>query len=492
MALKTAPSPKPLRIDRISIRSYGAFSAREEIEVGGKNLIIYGENGAGKSSLYRALRDLFARKPSANALKKGQHQPKNDDAPPEVVITFNDQKPGVTWTKAQHPGRVPAEPRLAAAALRASFLDYHALLKTNALHGQARPNFFKVVVEDLLPDFREATSSATLEERWRSVRPPFKHRYDGSHLPPVEQACATFNEALQTATDALLARANELLVDLDHGDMELLPWERGSVRYNKAHVKKQRGFDGQELFPSLRFRGQHELDAPQTFLNEARLSALALALYLGGRLASVPSGAYFGLKLLVLDDVLVGLDYGNRRPLLQLLERRFPDWQIVLLTHDRYWFEIVRAQIPRNRWSCYEMYKATAADASVAPLLRKLDTSAVVAAIVQAKRFVAEKHLPAAANYARSGCELLLRDFCEREKVPFPYLSEPRRITFEKLKDGLRAKVDQTKKAALDAIGPHQSRVLNPLSHDPTIALNEAEIVAAIAAVEALKVALEA
>ncbi len=491
MAIKAKP-PKPLKINRISIRSYGAFSAREEIEVGGKNLIIYGENGAGKSSLYRALRDLFARKPSRDALKRGQHRPKRDDAPPEIAITFNDGKDAVAWTKAQHPGRVPAEPRIAAAALRASFLDYHALLKTNALHGQTRPNFFKNVVEDLLPDFREATSTQTLEERWQAVRPAAKHRWGDTHLPPIEQACATFNQALQTATDALLTQVNALLTDLGHGDMELLPWERGTVRYVNARIIKQRVFEGLELYPSLRFRGLHELDAPQTFLNEARLSALALALYLGGRLSCVPSGAFFGLKLLVLDDVLVGLDYGNRRPLLELLETRFPDWQIVLLTHDRYWFEIVRAQIPRNRWSCYEMFEAVAADASIAPLLRKLDTSAVSAAIAQAKRFIVEKHYPAAANYARSACERLLREQCEDKKIAFPYRPEPLKISFEDLKKGLRAKVDPPMQAALDAIGSHQSRVLNPLSHDPTIALNEAEIIAAITAVEALKAALEA
>jgi hypothetical protein len=176
---------------------------------------------------------------------------------------------------------------------------------------------------------------------------------------------------------------------------------------------------------------------------------------------------------------------------LKVLEDRFPDWQIVLLTHDRYWFEIVRAQIPLDRWSCYEMFEAVAPDATVAPLMRRLDTDPVVAAIAQAKRFIIEKHLPAAANYARSGCELLLRRWCGKMAVEFAYTDDPRKLSFERLKDRLRAKVDQPKKLALDLITPHQSRVLNPLSHDPTMALNEAEIVGAIAAVEALKVALE-
>ena len=69
---------------------------------------------------------------------------------------------------------------------------------------------------------------------------------------------------------------------------------------------------------------------------EGVLSALALAIYLAARLTCVPQDASQHLKLLVLDDVLVGLDYGNRRPLMAMLEKHFPDWQVVLLTHDRH------------------------------------------------------------------------------------------------------------------------------------------------------------
>jgi hypothetical protein len=100
--------------------------------------------------------------------------------------------------------------------------------------------------------------------------------------------------------------------------------------------------------------------------------------------------------------------------------------------------------------------------------------------------------MPAAANYARSACELLLRKQCEKKKVVFPYNPDPKKITFEQLKKGLEDILAgaQPKLDALAAITPHQARVLNPLSHDPTTSLNEAEVVAAIEAVEALMTAL--
>jgi hypothetical protein len=50
-------------------------------------------------------------------------------------------------------------------------------------------------------------------------------------------------------------------------------------------------------------------------------------------------------------------------------------------------------------------------------------------------------------------------------------------VSSKQLKKGLKDKLagDQPKLDALAAITPHQARILNPLSHDPTTSLNEAE-----------------
>lgn len=48
-----------MKIETIEITNYKAFLGKYKINVGGKNLFIYGENGSGKSSLYYALKDFF-------------------------------------------------------------------------------------------------------------------------------------------------------------------------------------------------------------------------------------------------------------------------------------------------------------------------------------------------------------------------------------------------------------------------------------------------
>ena len=48
------------KIIKIELTNYRSFFDRYTIEIpGGKNLLIYGENGSGKSSLYEALKQFY-------------------------------------------------------------------------------------------------------------------------------------------------------------------------------------------------------------------------------------------------------------------------------------------------------------------------------------------------------------------------------------------------------------------------------------------------
>jgi len=49
-----------MRITKIALKNFRAFYADHEIELGkrGRNLLVYGENGSGKSSLLKAI-ELF-------------------------------------------------------------------------------------------------------------------------------------------------------------------------------------------------------------------------------------------------------------------------------------------------------------------------------------------------------------------------------------------------------------------------------------------------
>src|SRR5262249_26789412 len=104
----------------------------------------------------------------------------------------------------------------------------------------------------------------------------------------------------------------------------------------------------------------HGPPEPQHFLNEARLSALALAIYFAAIKVSTPPaplGVNPPAKVMILDDVLIGLDMPNRLPLLKILTRRdqpgrpgFADWQVILMTHDQAWHTLARKHVNRQDW----------------------------------------------------------------------------------------------------------------------------------------------
>jgi hypothetical protein len=52
----------------------------------------------------------------------------------------------------------------------------------------------------------------------------------------------------------------------------------------------------------------------------------------------------------------MGMDLPNRLPVLRLLEQEFSDWQIILMTHDRAWFDMAREFAEHSkRWNCLRL-----------------------------------------------------------------------------------------------------------------------------------------
>ena len=49
-----------MRLAKIELKDFRGFPQRQAFDLaGGKNLLLYGENGSGKSSVFRALQEFF-------------------------------------------------------------------------------------------------------------------------------------------------------------------------------------------------------------------------------------------------------------------------------------------------------------------------------------------------------------------------------------------------------------------------------------------------
>jgi energy-coupling factor transporter ATP-binding protein EcfA2 len=480
-----------VKITKVEIKHFRGFPGPAVYTFdlpGGKNLLLYGENGSGKSSLYHALDQLFnidSQAPPFSELANlfGKDENDQDVADGHVTVYLDDRPPiSLSWPQS---GVRPTSPILIDAAMRKGFLEYRSLLRTNFVESSLEDRLFQLAVEVLLARILIPLGGTprTVGENWKDVHTPATHY--PRDLRPTEDAINQFNQAFKAVLPDIERKATELL-DYFAGHHLKLQLEFDDLIYNK----QQRRIENQALRLRVEFNSISIL-RHETLLNEARLSALALALYLASVLSSnpAPGGAVPDpLKLLVLDDVLIGLDLSNRLPLLEILEKHFGDFQVILSTYDRVWFELAHLQtLSSGKWSYAELFSNWLGDPGYEIPVLKTDQGF----IKQAKAHYTKNDYRAAAVYARAAFESKLKNFCSDRRLLVHFHADPRQVSSQDLWSAtVKAKrrdgtlyVDNSTKANIEAL---RKVVLNPLNHAGASSITKAEVEAAIKAVEGL------
>lgn len=141
-------------------------------------------------------------------------------------------------------------------------------------------------------------------------------------------------------------------------------------------------------------------------LNEARLSAFASCIYLAA-VKTMPQELDY--KILFLDDIFIGLDMGNRLPLLRIIRDEFADYQVFITTYDRSWFEMAKFHLGSS-WHNVELYgmqdRLPSGVDVVRPLLVESESD-----FNRGCRYLHSVECPdypAAANYFRKSLEALI------------------------------------------------------------------------------------
>jgi len=370
-------------------------------------------------------------------------------------------------------------------AERCRFLDYKALLETNFVHRTAIPNLFELLVGEVLPELPVLVRGK--EERLGAVyarvlsNKPKDHRRRYA-LRWADDACEDFSNALANHLPPVVEEARQLIVKMGYEglDFDLKP---GRVTYDRL----KRNFVGQEIGLSVTLYGK-PVDRPQLFLNEARLTALALSIYLGAanlvlRSAAVGEDGTTKVRLLILDDVLIGLDLANRLPILKVLNENFADWQVILMTYDRMWFDLAKEYTEHTgRWTTLHLRELSTTPAQ--PSRPHVQPCPDLLA-------VADKHLQAGdltacAVYIRACFETRLKNVCCEHGIKIAYKPDPKDVKTDHLWQGI---VDRQRereaKGRIYFIDPPslipdvetvRSTVLNRLSHSGVPGLVEREV----------------
>lgn len=480
-----------MRIERIEIRDFRGFPSSYEFKLGspGNNLLVYGENGSGKSSLFQALKRFFetADAPTDIATHANAFAHSPDPAIKLDVAGYDingDRLPEsglFEWSATSSPA---GQALIQQANKTKGCLDYRALLETHYVHrDQDRVEIFNLLVRTILPNVENPVSGKPFADELGGIREDKRKPMRGWTKDAYQARLTKFNQGFAATIETLGVKANELLQQFFH-DVEVRLTVRGKLEL--TGVGRGKSLIYPKVFVAATFCGQQTRLDLHHFLNEARLSALAISLYLASLLI-VPAAK---LRLLVLDDLLIGIDMSNRMTVLTILREQFKEWQIILLTHDWVWYETVRmSTLDEKTWWYAALYAETSLDLVPTPLWRGHEEG-WTDNLTRARQHFADHDDRAAGVYARAAFEGKLKSYCEKKSVAVQFKSDPAKMTTEMFWTAIKGKLTAAELAAIQKqvtdIETYRKIVLNPLSHEHPTTLTSAEIQGAITAIAEL------
>ena len=471
-----------MKITKIELKNFRAFYGAYQIDLhkAGKNLLVYGENGSGKTSLYQALKRFLESSEGGHQFKPHQNIFNSDDGYIKLHLRAGTQSEQDTYEWSETVKDETNEELLIEASRAKGFLDYKDLLETHYLHREKDiVNVFDFLVKTLLANTVSRETDRSLAEDWASIQPSFPDQSAIDQIADLEEQIANFNDELANRLTDLQTKASEILGKFGYNVAFDLDFQ--GITYNSDG----KTLDNQEILLTVEF---FDRDIPEhhLFLNEAKLSAIAIAIYFSAILLQ-PTG---DLKILALDDVLIGLDMSNRLPVLDILEEYFVEegYQIFLTTYDKAWYEIVKQRTAQGgKWKAVEFYFGQT-DAYEIPVYVEDKTY-----LEKAREYLDANDYKACAIYLRTAFEVMIEDFCDAKRLPVRYRRDRDKLNSQDFWDPI--KTENQKSGFLDAplirdIELYRTRILNPLSHTTITNIPKKEIEDAIDAVERLKTAL--
>jgi len=377
-------------ISKITIDGYKAFPNRfEDINLDGKNLLLYGENGSGKSSIYYALHCLLQSQvedkssiyfdPNASESLVNKDTNKND-AFIEVQFTDSDVKYQVSKSGYKE---IPTQPVSILRDLNGEcvFINHKFLFHFFSFRNSQFIDLFPVFIKDILPFTLTQDKSLFISQVFNDVKNGIERK--GTRITKdyvakikrfndeLKQVVRRVNSDLPTSASTIYNRyfrdmeGRELRITLlyDNNTHDIPQdntsyWLRIGYRYQKVIVagsssNEKIGNKKQLLNPviCLRIEEKQEdstwklIEKPQSYFNEAKLTAIALSI----RFSLVDTVNPIDGSFMALDDMLISLDMSNRMKVIDfLIEVILPKYKLYILTHDKLLYTSLRKRILIN------------------------------------------------------------------------------------------------------------------------------------------------
>ncbi len=380
------------KVQRIEIRNFKAFR-QFQLDLDGRHLLLYGPNGSGKSSLYWALHTFLqsGRKTSISKYFNPAHDEQllniHEDAsavPGEIAVTIRDARTTTDTTyrinHATHGTKL--NPVITKAEMASDFVTYRFFFGFSHFRNSQKFNLWPLFEREILP-FCVSTSSRVPEDVWRSIKhgdpnPGGSRGTSGTDAyDSFRHQTNEFAKLLDPIVDSISTRAQQFYDQhfADDASKLKLSFKVTSPPSFAGTNQATADFRVPVIELGIQLDGRSIL-RPQSFLNEAKMTQLALSIRFAASLVNLHQS---DVKLLVLDDLLVSLDMSNRMKVVEILmSPTFKDFQKIILTHELGLFQELRRHIGRKHhdWHFAKLSGNAIASPSVKLVKTELETAA--------------------------------------------------------------------------------------------------------------------
>lgn len=509
------------KIQTIHINNFKFFGKSEPIVLGGKNLLLYGENGSGKSSIYNALYTLLeaASKEPAGVQKyfsplsatnseslvnihaEADGEGKYDSSYIEVV----DDK-GKSYRLSYNDTALCGDDTFRESQRASGFINYQSLFHFQVFRNSEESNLHEVFKHAIIP-YLPCSKYEYQGKEISTVYDLFKAYLNYEHLklrnkkgkPVIYKKSDLYKNYRK-----LECKINEELREVVYYVNEQLPAILGRLGYTfsaylryteQSHKKFDRKLEFEPFgiyleideYEGKKFEDDAPIKHPNVFLNEAKMSALAFAIrwaiFTKTAGTKVASDA---LHVLALDDVMISLDMSNREKLIDLLLSTWKgQHQILFFTHDVNLYGFVDRKISRYKqreeWVKLEMYVGYDKNREVPVIIDGLCDS-----FEKAQKYYEARDYTVSSLYLRKAIEEYIQSYLPEE---YCKNSEGRFVDMNTMWDRLVRMSNQIPKRIIEAFDQSRLLVLNPSVHYQRLSLPvyRGELQKAFAMVEELR-----
>lgn len=393
------------KIKNLKLNNFKFFFGEQNLKLDKKHTLIYGENGSGKSSIYWALHCFLhsTLKSDVASVQKYFLPINQNEESIKNRYAQNGDRSGITitleHTNYQRYANIEAEisnnivntqtnSDIKLMTFSSELINYKVIYNMYLATNKDTIKLFSYFEKNILEfiDFdKELTTisghkiSRNSLEWWRYIKEgmqPYTTMADPNY-GTFQGHVADFNQHLQDYLQLITGEANRILYE-DFKENFTIKFKYTPAIYNDFKYDENGQPHGRtretkapeiELIvelPNLGGISSNIVQRPHSYLNEARLSAIAIAIRL-----AILKERYIekAPKIMVLDDLLLSLDLGNRSALLKILLKKYaPLYQLIILTHDRVFFDSVLRHLTdddRKNWRILEMYETENGDKKV-------------------------------------------------------------------------------------------------------------------------------